>query len=325
MTSSGGGATRLFRSRGVVLMAVLSTASALAITIGGLLSSPALIALGLAMLACQVGIAGIVAISVAWKIATLTKKVAGASSKQLSAIQLLGRSPAPQQAQVESESSKRNALTGTTEQAQPGLMPTTENGIVQEHVAKDAGNSSPRVGRNAAAAATDEERAERLLKALAYSPPASAFARRPILVIGTSPLHCALENDFQVWKARGGLLSAMFKSADASAVIVEQRVFMEGPWFGGLSASGTMVYQEIAALLELARSKGVPTYLVPCAMPNDTFTSDLKLHADLVIGQSQDASDYGDDVGFPLIDALGRYVDTSEVSTHRKNAIGVEV
>jgi hypothetical protein len=78
-------------------------------------------------------------------------------------------------------------------------------------------------------------------------------------------------------------------------------------------------------LLNMARSQGVPTYLVPSDMPNDIFTSDLKLLTDLVIGEPHDVSDYGSDVRFPLIEVLGGYLDGLEVSSFSKTAIGAEV
>lgn len=324
MTLRGGGAAKLFRSRGVLLMALLSLSSALTITIGGLFSSSSLIAVGLAMLACQVGIAGIVVISVAWKIATLTRNLSGTSSKQLSAIQALSRGLVARQQQIELAPMATNASAETRGEGHPSSSQTALNLVRPPGAAKDASIPSPRIGRSAAAVGAQEDRPARLLRAVAWSPPNCADEKRPILVLGTSHLQGTLDADYQVWRARGGMLSAMFTSADPSAVIVEQRAFMEGPWFGGLSASGTMMYQEVAALLNLARSKGVPTYLVPSVMPHDIFTSDLKRLIDLVVGEPQDASDYGTDVTFPLIEALSAYLDASGVSSCRKAATGVE-
>lgn len=324
MRLRGGGAAKLFRSRGVLLMTVLSVSSALAITVGGLLASSPLIVFGLAVLACQVGIAGIVVISASWKISTLTRNLSGTSSKQLGAIQTLSRGLATHRQQIELAPTTTNVSAETGGDVHVSSSQTSPNFVHPPDVAKDVSISSPRIGRSAAAVAAQEDRPEKLLKALAWTPPTSAHSKRPVLVLGTSHLQGTLDADYQVWRARGGMLSAMFKSADPSAVIVEQRAFMEGPWFGCLSASGTMMYQEVAALLNMARSNGVATYLVPAAMPHDIFTSDLKRLIDLVVGESQDVSDYGTDVKFPLIEALSAYLDASNVSSYRKIAIGAE-
>lgn len=177
-------------------------------------------------------------------------------------------------------------------------------------------------GRQAAAVKDDPQRPFRLYAATLglQDRPESATegTGRRIAVVGTASLVERLSTDYAVTRLHPGLSRAEFEASRPSALVIEEDGLRTGSWFGTLHAGGVKLMQELDALIEASRERGIMVYAV-ASDSLELSTTTLRERVSLVIHPDEPTSATGGadlgDAQQPLIDSLRRR--PAQQSAHR--------
>lgn len=133
------------------------------------------------------------------------------------------------------------------------------------------------IGRLAAAVGDDRERAEKLHQALDFATSREKNGLSSVAVIGTSRLACYLTERGTVSSAlMPGYSVTQLIATPAPVLVIEERAFLNGPWFGADSPQGSRQFDEIRELCGEALSRGIAVYVVRALGQSNIYSKSIR-------------------------------------------------
>lgn len=94
----------------------------------------------------------------------------------------------------------------------------------------------------------------------------------------------------------------------SAIVVIDERAFENGPWFGADSAGGTALFSELNAAIDLAIEKGSSVWYVATGAASKPYTNAYKKLATGVVGYNSSDTHWAENMRVAFIDAVDGYV-----------------
>lgn len=268
-----------FKSRGVVAMALCGIVAALGGSLYFLLGHPAFAVLSLALFTLMAVLAISQLVSLRWLQETEARK-ARSRFREL-----------------------RDMVAGLSTPVQQVPKTAAAPAAKQQPVLPAVPASGRAIGRLAAAVESDGDRQAKILGYLG-APPTAPWGGRIIYAIAGPDLQQYLGDAHALETLRPSTIAAQIANGRGSALILDDRAFTAGTWFGADSAAGTLLANEILQALAECRTQGIPAYFVRTRREADTYTAEFEAAADVVFSDRSAMKEWTEDYTFGLLNSL---------------------
>lgn len=159
------------------------------------------------------------------------------------------------------------------------------------------------IGRLAAAVEVDHQRQDRIHRYLG-APPTAPWGGRVIYSIVGQELDRHLGDAHALEPLRPSTIAAQIAVGNGTALVLDDRAFTAGIWYGADSAVGTLLANEVLQALAACRSAGTPVYFVRTRRESNIYTPAYEAASDVVFSGSSSMGEWAEDYKFGLLGSL---------------------
>ncbi|MEV8182916.1 hypothetical protein [Specibacter sp. NPDC078692] len=162
------------------------------------------------------------------------------------------------------------------------------------------------IGRTAASVPESVQRQSVLFDLLNHG---SRGGSRPNLTgVLSRELKDVLQGQYQVTELSPSVAREQIARSGPTQVVIDQRAFESGAWFGADAATGTLLFTELAATIELAKSSGIPVWFIATDSVPSPYTNEYRRLATSVFGFNSSEAAWDEGLSVRFLDAVNEYL-----------------
>lgn len=171
---------------------------------------------------------------------------------------------------------------------------------------QEKSKSAPVIGRLAAGDTEAARRQSELFSYLNQGLPTGA--KTPLLGIMSSELQRIMSREYDLSNLSPSIAREQIAQTSAEMIVIDQRAFERGSWYGASSASGALLFAELSDSIKIARHKNIPVWYISTGTVPSPFSNDLEKMSTGVFGHTHDDTQWGEDLEVKFVHFINEYV-----------------